>query len=144
MNMTNETMSQLDLIPIGGQCWNSHHKHYQQNRKSEKEKRTYQQTWSQTHHRQTHHQANLICQVKSIAENPDARTNIIQLMISNTANPKSSNAIKRKSVRKTRNRTRQTQRQEILIRPTKMTIDARDKKIRRSTGERILSNYAQG
>ena len=39
-----------------------------------------------------------------------------------------------KSVGNTGNRTRQTHRQEILIRPTTVTIDARAAKIRRPTG----------
>ena len=73
------------------------------------------------------------------AENLEARTNMIWMMTANTANPKSRNVINRKSVKNTQNRIRQTHPREILISPKKVTIDARDAKIRRAIGERILS-----
>ena len=78
------------------------------------------------------------------AANLEARTNLIRLMTANKENPKARNAIKRKIVRKTRNKTRQNHRQAILIRPTTVTIDAKDEQTRRAIRERILLNYAQG
>ena len=48
---------------------------------------------------------------------------MIRLMTANTEKPKARNAIKRKSVGKTRNRTCQTHRREIMICPTTVTID---------------------
>ena len=80
--------------------------------------------------------------MKEIAENLEARMNLIRLMIKNTENPKARNKIKRKNVRNTRNRTLRTHRQAIVIFPITVTIDARDKKIRRAIRKRILSNYA--
>ena len=51
----------------------------------------------------------------AIAENLEARINMICLMIAITENPKARHAIKRDSVGNTRNRTRQTHRRAILI-----------------------------
>ena len=84
---------------------------------SKKGKCTYQRTRIQTHHRQTHHRVNLICRLIAITESQIVR-----------------NLIKRKSVRKTRNRTRQTHRRVILIHLTTVTIyasDIQNKKIHR-------------
>ena len=80
--------------------------------------------------------------MKLISENLEARTNMIRLMIASTENPKARNAITRKSVVNTRNRTNQTHRQAIPIRLTTVTTDARNVKIR-AIGKSILSNYAQ-
>ena len=85
----------------------------------------YQQTWSQTHHRHTHHRVNMICRLTEITENPRAI-----------------NTIQRKRIRNTRNRTRKSHCREILIMPKTVTIDAKDAK-NIATGKRILSNYAQ-
>ena len=67
----------------------------------------YQGTRIQTHHRQTRHQKNLIRQMIAIIVN--------QLKI---------NAIRRRCVRNTRNRTRQNRRRAIMIRPAIVTTDA--------------------
>ena len=130
-NMNKVKTSQFDLIPIRTKIQNSCHEHDQQshqhdqkNIQSEKEKCTYQRTHCQTHHCQTRQQANLIHQ-----------------MIEITANPKARNALKRKIVRNTINRTCQTHHRAIMISPTTVTIDARDArdaKIRRTIGKRIL------
>ena len=94
-NTTNGTTLQLDSISIEKEYQNLCHEHdqwrhqhdqqscqnNQQNIQSEREKCTCQRTQNQTHHRQNHHQASLIC-----------------WMIEITANPKSRNAIKIKSV----------------------------------------------
>ena len=61
---------------------------------------------------------------------------------SNYSKSRRENALQRKSVKNTRNRTRHTHRQTILIRLTKMTIDARVAK--KVTQKVILSNYARG
>ena len=74
----------------------------------------------------------------AIAANIEAITNLIWMMIANTENQKSRNAIKRKSVGNTRNRTRQTHHRDIVIRLTTVTIDARDTRVTRATIKRIL------
>ena len=89
-------------------------------------KSTYQRNRSHTHHRQTHHRANLIF-----------------LMTANTGNIKARDAIKRKSVGNAQNRTRQTYRRATLICPTKVIIKSRDAIRRRATGKRTISNYMQ-
>ena len=88
----------------------------------------YQRIRSQTDHRQTHHQANLI-----------------RLMTANTENQKEDNAIKIKSIGSTQNRTRQTHCRATLIRPTKFIIKARDTVKIRAAGKinGTLSNYTQ-
>ena len=124
------------MIPIGTIIQTPRHKHDQRSRQhdqriiqSEKEKRTYQRTQSQTHHCQTHHRYNLIHWMTEIAANLEEYTNMIWLMIASTANPKARNVIKTKSAGNTRNRTCQTHSQAILIRRTNMNIDAREAKI---------------
>ena len=69
-------------------------------------KHTCQGTRIQTHHFQIHRQRNIICQMTPIQVN--------QIKI---------NAIRSKSVKKTRKRTHQAHRREILIRPTTMITD---------------------
>ena len=84
-------------------------------------------TRSQTHHRHTHHQKNLICPITSIIENPISK-----------------DVMKRKNIRNKQNRTHQTRCQAIMIRKTKGTIDTIDEKLRRAILKTILSNYARG
>ena len=67
---------------------------------------------------------------------------MILQVIENTENLKANGAIKRNSIKNTRNMTRQTHRQDILIRSTKVTINARDIQILRAIGKMILSNNA--
>ena len=86
----------------------------------------------------------MIRRITEIAENIKARTNLIRMVIEITVNLKEINAMKIKSAENTRTKTRQTHRQAIMIRPTTVTIDARDAIRRRSTGKRILSNYVLG
>ena len=139
-NTTSVTMPQLDLIPIGKKIKNPRyehnqrslqhyqlsHQHDQRNLQREREKRTYQRTRSYTHHCQTHHRVNLICQITAITENP-----------------KAINVIKIKSVGNTRNKTRQNHHQAITILLIIVTIDLIYAKIRRATEKRIPSNYVQ-
>ena len=129
-NTTSRKMSQMDSITIEKKRQNPRHKHDQQNRQHnqqsfqqyqrilqrEKEKRMYQRTRIQTHHRQTHHWANLIGRLIEIVENLKER-----------------NAIQTKSAKNRRNR---THRRAILIRLTTVTIYARDAK-RRSTLKKL-------
>ena len=77
--------------------------------KAKRVKRMYQQTRIQSYHLQTHHQANLICQLIKITENPKART-----------------TVRRKIVRNKRIRARQIRPQAILIRPMTVTIGKRE------------------
>ena len=65
------------------------------------------------------------------------RTNLICRRIEITVNRLKRKLIRRKSVVNTRNKTRQTHRQAILIRPTTMTTDASDVK-RRAIRNHIL------
>ena len=150
-NTTNGTTSPIDLITIGTIIQTPRHKHDlwirqhdQRILQSEKEKRTYQRTQSQTHHIQTHHRSNLIRWMTEIATNLEAKTNMIWPMIASTEYPKARNVIKIKIAGNTRNRTCQTHSKAILIRLTKVPIDARDAKIGRAIGKRILSHYMQG
>ena len=80
---------------------------------------------------------------KKTIEKLEARVNLIWLMTENKANPKARNAIKRKIVGNTKNRTCQTHSSATLIHLTKVTINLRDVIRRRSTRKRTLSNYAQ-
>ena len=64
-------------------------------------------------------------------------------MISNTANKKSKDAIKRKITRNARKRTLHTHLRATLIRPTKVIIKSRDAIKRRAIGNGTLTNYAQ-
>ena len=128
-NTTNGKTSPIDSITIRKKLQNPRHEYDQHNRQhnqwsrqhnqrilqSERGKRTYQWTWSQTHHLQTCHQANLICR-----------------MIAIKSNPKEKNAIQGKIIRNTRNGNRQTHCRTILIRPTKVTMEERYAK-KRST-----------
>ena len=77
------------------------------------EKRTYQGTWIQTHHRQTQNRTNLICRMIAIPVNQIKR-----------------NVIRRKSVGNTINRTLQAHRRAILIRLITVITDASNIKIR--------------
>ena len=77
------------------------------------------------------------------AANIEARANPIQMMISNTENPKARNSIIIKSFVNARNRTGQTHCPATLVRPTKLTINVRDTIRRRATRKRTLSNYTQ-
>ena len=73
---------------------NPRHQHDQwsrQNVNKNWEKSTYQRTWSQIHHHQTHHPANMI-----------------RPMTANTANLKAIDAIKIRSIGNTRNRAHKT------------------------------------
>ena len=126
-NATNRTTSSIESIPVNKKRQTPRHWHDQSNpqhkqriNQSKKEKRMYHRTQSQTYHFQTHH-----------------RTNLIRQMIPVTANQTKINAIQRKSVGNTGNRSRQTHRRAILIRPATVTTDASDVK-RRVTGKRIL------
>ena len=80
---------------------------------------TYQRTHSLTHHRQTHHQANLIFPMKS-----------------NTANINARDAVKRKISMSAQNKNCQTHHRATLISPTKVIIKARDTIRRRAMRKR--------
>ena len=95
MNTTNGTISQLDSIPIEKKHQNPCHEHNQQicqhnqhNCQSKKERRMYQRTRIQTHHRQTHHRANLIRPMIEISAKLESRTTLIWLMITIKENSK--------------------------------------------------------
>ena len=95
-NMTNKTASPIDSITTKKRSQTIHHLHNQQIRQHDqhiyqrkKEKRTYQRTWSQTYHHQTHNKINII-------------SGIIKI----TVNQIEKNTIKRKIVKNTRDRTR--------------------------------------
>ena len=94
-------------------------------RKSEKNS-TYHRTWSQTHHLQNLHQANL---------------NIP--MTANKAHVKARDAIKGIFFRNAQNRTRHVHPQVTRIRPTKVVINSIEAIIRRAIAKKTLSNYAQ-
>ena len=94
-------------------CQTPYRLHNQRILQHGQEKRTCHRTWSHTHHRQTH-----------------CRANLIRRMIKITVNPKQRNTILRKNVRNTRNGTCQTHFRTILIRPTKVTTDASNNKIK--------------
>ena len=79
----------------------------------------------------------MIRQITEIAANIEARTNLIRLIIANTANPKARNATKIKSVGNTRNRNRYTHHLVIMIHLATVTTNTREVK-RRGTGKRIL------
>ena len=64
----------------------------------------YQRTRSQTHHRQTRHQSNLIRPMTANTENLKARVDLIFPMTPNTSNLKARDAIKIKGIGNARNR----------------------------------------
>ena len=86
----------------------------------------YQRIWSQNHHRQTNHRANLT-----------------HPMTANTENQKANGGIKRKIIGNARNRTYQTHRLATLIRPTKVIRKVIDAIRRGDIVKGTLSNYAQ-
>ena len=79
----------------------------------------------------------------SLFYSTDKTANLIRPMTANTENIRARDAIKRKSFRNARNRTRHNHCQATLIRLTKVTIDVRDPIKRRPIEKRTLSNYAQ-
>ena len=66
---------------------------------------------------------------------------MICTMIGSIENPREKGMVKRKSVGNEQQRTRQTHCQSIMVRPMKVTTDAREAKTRGSIDKRILSNY---
>ena len=102
-NTTNVKTSHLDLTPIGIKTPNPKTLTRPTDLSKRNGKRTYQRNRSQTHHCQTHH-----------------RVNLIRPMTANTENKRVRDAIKRKRVGNSRNRTRQTHRLATLIFTTKV------------------------
>ena len=123
-NTTNVTMSHLDSTPIGTKNLDTYPLTRPTDSTNARVNLTYQMNQSQTHHRQTHHQVN-----------------IIFTMTENTADLRARDRTKIKSVINAQNRTRHTHCRATMIRPKKVTIDARDTIKTKTIGERNLSSY---
>ena len=85
-NTTNETISPIDLIPVGTKMPEPTPLTRPTELPEKTEKRTYQGTWIHTHHCQTHHRINLICRMIPIPVNQRKINTIRRKLLSHCAN----------------------------------------------------------